>query len=222
MPNLILSFLELRQHTEHNILKENNMALVESHFSMVFCTGKPQPPREDCGVSGWSVRQPAEDGGAVWDPTADQMLWYIPQLWAQAGLHCCPETHQHHSVLLDRKRLRSPSTWNCSGSHPHWERLVSIGQVMIARRCRCATKDTGYKNRFSKIVRIFFFFLNFCLNLGWTSIWWHITFARAVAFLHDTSLCTTQQTSLQTICKGIFAHPLILICRVIILFIYFT
>lgn len=48
-----------------------------------------------------------------------------------------------------------------------------------------------------------FLTLNCSFLSGWTSIWWHITFARVVDSRHTTSLCTTRQTSLQTICKGI-------------------
>lgn len=48
------------------------------------------------------------------------------------------------------------------------------------------------------ILTLSFFFLS-----GSTSIWLHITPTRAVDSLHITSLCTTQQTSVQTICKGI-------------------
>lgn len=43
----------------------------------------------------------------------------------------------------------------------------------------------------------------YVLCSGWISTWCRIKFAMAVHSLHTTSPCTTQQTWLQTICKGI-------------------
>lgn len=105
------------------------------HLCMWICLGKPQFAREDCGVSGWSVRWSAEDGGAVRDPTVDQMLRDFPQLRAQAGLHCGPKAHQHHPLLMRWKPYWRTTAWNGSGSHPHSERLVSPQNNPCANLC---------------------------------------------------------------------------------------
>lgn len=162
---------------------------VPDHQSLCLCllgAGEPQPARQDRGVPGRRVRGAAEFGGAVRDSTADQMLQQLPQLCSKAGFHRGPKTHHHNPLFLCGKQLWHTSTWNYSGSHPYSEKLVGFECVF-----KCSVFSVG-RYRFG-------------LCSGWISTWCPITYARVMESRHTTYRCTTQQTWLQTICRGITA-----------------
>lgn len=159
------------------------------HQSVCICllgAGEPQPARQDRCVPGRRVRGAAQFGGGVWDSTADQMFWQLPQLCSEAGFHRGPKTHQHHPLFLCNKQLWPTSAWNYSGSHPHSEKLVGF--------------ECGFK---CSVFSVGWYRSGLCS--GWISTWCPITSARAAASRHTTYRCTTQQTWLQTICRGIAA-----------------